>query len=386
MKNYLKFFCGALFLVCVGLFFANKDKTTNHDVDVLFFCYDLGDSNPMQRVMKELDKQGITYKVLALGKALEIFQSNALKLDLPDVKWDRSKILDATHIKLVENSINPKIVITGMASAVQAQVLNLFKKKQAYTIAFYDNFDTIETAEYVQDFLKTVGKIDEYFIPSETTLPGFQKLEQTKHSTLSVFGQPILENWDDVFSKTNKEELRQKLKVELQDQVLLFAGDYTDTYKEYFRIFVKGVRAFNSSNLKVFVTYHPKTDGSFEKSVVEEEKISNIRIIETKEFSTTEIATIANAFACHKSSMGIQALYVGLPVIYIVKSGEVRNFAIQQGIAEQVEKTDDLSAALDRILKAANRNQSPVQQNLGIPKNATARMVTHIKELLAKKM
>ena len=385
MKNYLKLFCGALFLVCVGLFFTNKDKITNHDVDVLFCCYDLGDSNPMQRVMKELDKQGISYKVLAVGKALEIFQSNALKLNLPDVKWDRSKILDATHLKLVENSVNPKIVITGMASAVQAQVLNLFKKKQAYTIAFYDNFDTVQTAKYVQSFLKTVDKIDEYFIPSETTLPGFQKLEQTKHSTLSVFGQPILENWDDVFSKTNKAELRQKLKVEPQEQVLLFAGDYTDTYKEYFRTFIKGVGAFNNPNLKVFVTYHPKTDGSFEKSVVEEEKISNIRIIDIKEFSTTEIATIANAFACHKSSMGIQALYVGIPVIYVVKSGEIRNFATQQGIASQVENAADLSAALDRILKTANRNQPPVQQNLGIPKAATTRMVAHIKELLVQK-
>lgn len=384
MKKYLKLLCGALCLVCVGLFFANKDEATNHDVDVLFCCYDLGDSNPMQRVMKELDKQEITYTVLALGKAFEIFQSNTLKLDLPDLKWDRSKTLDSYQLKFVENAVKPKVVIAGMASAVQAQVLNLFKEKQAYTIAFYDNFDTVETAEYVQDFLKTVRKIDEYFIPSETTLPGFQKLEQTKQSTLSVFGQPILENWDDVFSKANKEGLRQKLNVEQKDQVILFAGDCTDTYKEYFKIFVKGIGVFNNPRLKVFVTYHPKTDGSFEKSVVQEEKISNIRIIDTKEFSTTEIATIANIFACHKSSMGIQALYVGLPVIYVVKSGEVRNFAIQQNIATQVENAADLSFALDKLIKVVNRNQPLVQQNLGIPKNATTKMTKHIKELLEK--
>ena len=386
MKNYLKLFFGALYLVCVGLFFVGKSYSANQEVDVLFCCYDLGDSHPMQRVMKDLEEQGISYKVLALGKALEVFTSNTLNLDLLDVKSDREQALDTTHLKLIEDAVRPKIVITGMASVVQAQVLNLFKEKQAYAIAFYDNFDTVETADYAQPFLRRVEQIDEYFIPSEATLPGFQKLEKTKHSKLSIFGQPILENWDDVFSKTNKEELRQKLDVGSQDQVLLFAGDCNNTYQQYFRIFVKGVGAFNNPNLKVFVTYHPKTDGSFERSVVEEEKIPNIKIIDTKEFSTTQIATIANAFACHKSSMGIQALYVGLPVIYVVESGEVRNFAIQQGIATQVESAADLSSALDRILKAANRNQSPVQQSLGIPKNATARMVTHIKELLAKKV
>ena len=68
-----------------------------------------------------------------------------------------------------------------------------------------------------------------------------------------------------------------------------------------------------------------------------------------------------------------------------MKSGEIRNFATQQGIASQVENAADLSAALDRILKTANRNQPPVQQNLGIPKAATTRMVAHIKELLVQK-
>ncbi len=351
------------------------------EVDVLFCTYDVGDSKPLERVMTELKKLNITSKVLAFGKSADIFhqEPGLIKLELPDAKWDREKILSNDQLTFIKNAVEPKIVIVGMASAIQAQILNFFKRERAYTIAFYDNFDAPEGKDYIQAFLKNITKIDEYFLPSATTLSGFQKMKSTKQAKLNVLGQPVLEEWGEIFTKTNKDDLRQKLNVTKQDQIILFVGGCDDTYKEYFRIFVKSMKSFPDK--KIMVTYHPKTDGSLEKAVIAEEKAQNIKVIDKGGPSTSEISTIANVLICHKSSVGVQALYMGLPVIYVVKKGDLNNFAINQGLALSVETAQDLTNILSLILSSANRNQAPIKE-LDIPKNATKNMITRISQIL----
>ncbi|MBY0462671.1 MAG: hypothetical protein K2Q34_05785 [Alphaproteobacteria bacterium] len=372
-------------LAILGTFlFAKTYFTAPHQVDVLFCPYDIADSNIMKRLIQELEKQNVTYKVLPFGKAQEVFENNShlVKADFPDVKWDREKNLDAEHLAFIKNKIKSKIVIASMASAAQAQVLNILKSEKTHTIAIYDNFDSVVDKEYVQAFLKQVEQIDEYFLPSQTTLAGFQTLEKTRHAKLSVLGQPALEDWDEIFSKTNKTDLKQKLGLEPSDQVILFVGGYDDTYKEYFGLFVKAMKAFKDNhNIKILVTYHPKTDGSLERSVIEEEKADNIKVIDNNGPSTAEISTITNILCCHKSSVGIQALYAGVPVIYVVKKSELNNFAIKKGLALEIDDTSELIEAIKRILSTANRNQSPTK-DIGIPKDATKNIVKRIKELL----
>ena len=356
-------------------------------VDVLFCPYDIADSNIMKRLMQECEKQHVTYKILPFGKADEVFKNNPYLAsdNFPDVKWDREKTLETEHITLIKNKIKSKIVIAGMASAIQAQILNVFKAENTYTIAFYDNFDSVEGKEYVQAFLKQVDQIDEYFLPSQTTLPGFQNLDKAKHSKLSVLGQPALEDWDDIFSNTNKDDLKKKLGLAPLDQVILFVGGYDDTYKEYFQLFVKAMKALKgNSDIKIFVTYHPKTDGSLERSVIEEEKADTIKVIDKDGPSTAEIATISSILCCHKSSVGIQALYAGVPVVYVVKKGELNNFAIKNGLAHEIDDSSELIETIKRILSTANRNQSSIK-DIGIPKDATKSIIKRIKKLLSNK-
>ncbi|MBY0281452.1 MAG: hypothetical protein K2W94_04760 [Alphaproteobacteria bacterium] len=371
-------------LAILGTFlFVKTHFTAPHQVDVLFCPYDVGDSNPMKKVMYECEKQGITYKILPFGKAQEVFDKDPhlVTTDFPDTKWDREKTLNAENLTFIKNKVKSKIVIAGMASAIQAQVLNALKDEKAYAIAIYDNFDSVVDKEYVQAFLKHVKQIDEYFLPSQTTLPGFQTLEKTRQIKLNVLGQPFLEDWDEIFSKTDKANLKQRLGLQPLGQVILFVGGYDDTYKEYFQLFVKAMRAFKDNNIKVLVTYHPKTDGSLEKSVIEAEKADNIIVIDKNGPSTAEIATVTDILCCHKSSVGIQALYAGVPVIYVVKKGELNNFAIKKGLALEIDDTLELIEAIKRILSTANRNQAPTK-DIGIPKDATKNMVKRIKELL----
>ena len=371
------------FFLIIMTFISSVSIMAATSVDVLFCAYDMGESNAFNKLMSELDKQKITYKILALGKSLDVFNQhpNLIKIDLPDVKSNREQTLGSDHLELIKNTVHPKIIIAGMSSVVQAQLLNSFRDA-AYTVAFYDNFDDPESKEYIQPFLKTIGKIDEYFLPSETTLPGFQRSDVTRLAKLSVLGQPVLEDWDDTFVKTDKLELRSRLHVSSMDKVLLFVGGYDDTYKDYFRLFVKAMKSFETdSDLKVFVTYHPKTKGEAEKLIITEEGARNIKIIEQDGPSTAQIATISDVLLCHKSSVGIQALYIGLPVVYVVKKGDLNNFAINQGLAYEVEDLETLTDTVKNILSAANSNKAPLK-SLGIPKEATKKITERIKTLL----
>ena len=62
----------------------------------------------------------------------------ACQFDLDADLSDRSVLLPAPKVKEIQDKVTPKIVMCGMASASQAQVLNAFP--QAYRVAYYDNF------------------------------------------------------------------------------------------------------------------------------------------------------------------------------------------------------------------------------------------------------
>lgn len=379
MLNFLKKF---IYLLAV---FFQVSCTQNDSPKVLFCVYDMGDLNPMKRVMKQLEKNGISYQIIAVGKASEVLKGSSTLVPLPDIKeeqltaWKREELIDKKVLDSITKDIKPQVVITGMAAAWQAQVLNYFADRKAYTIAFYDNFDPIDQKEYVQPFLKEVGKINMYMVPSEETLKSFKDHKSIKADQLFVSGQPVLEEWDETFKETDSKALRKDLGLTDDDQVILFVGGYDDTYEEYFTKFVQGAKKFKSEkNLKFSVTYHPKSGGKIEHKIIDQEKASNIKVVD--KMSSVKLATLAKVFVCHKSGMGMHALYAGLPVIYVVKKDSYPNFAIDKGLAIQAETPEELEEALKRILSTANKNRAEVVKSLGIPMDSTQLVVKTIKD------
>ena len=359
-------------------------------VDVLVCVYDMGDAGPLEKVTAKFDRERISYRVVAIGKAAEKLGVSESLVSLKALKskeiinLPREKLLSEQLLKDISAQCQPKVVLAGMAAACQAQLLNHFKAQGAYTVAFYDNFDPITTKEYVQPFLEEVGKIDVYMIPAKATLKSFQEHERTKSAKLEVVGQPMLEEWDEIFTVTKRADLRKKIGLADADQVVLFVGGYDDTYQEYFTRFVEGAKKLEGQkHVKFLVTYHPKTDGSLEKKVITEQKATNVQVIDKGGPSSMQLATLAKVLVCHKSGMGMQALYKGLSVVYVVKKGSYPNFALEQGLAEQVEAADEVAETLQRLLAAANSNRADIK-DLGVPRDATLAIVGEIKERIGK--
>ncbi len=377
---------------CIMVVWTSVIEAAPETIDVLMVAYDMGDTGPLKQVMQQFDQQKISYRVVAVGKASEELKDYPTLLNLEDFPnndlkaWSREKLFDGNIIKKLQEKVSPKIVITGMASAVQAQLINGFKSQGSYTMAFYDNFDPIIDKEYVQPFLKEIQAVDAYLIPAQPTLESFKVHEKTKGAQLKVVGQPALQVWDEIFKDTDRKALREALGLNDQDQVVLFVGGYDTTYQDFFACFVEGAKNFEAHpNIKFFVTYHPKTEGELEKQIIQEKKATNIHVIEKTGPSTQQMATLANVIVCHKSNVGMQALYKRIPVIYLVKKGDYSNFALDQGLAKQVETSTDFVQTLALTLKAANQNNADFSQKMGIPENATQTIVDCVKEALSKK-
>jgi hypothetical protein len=376
-------------LVYLFTLFFQISCTQTDTPKVLICVYDMGDLNPLRRVMSQLDKEKIPYKVIAVGKAAEVLKGSPSLIPLENIKeerlhqWKREELFDKKTLDIIANDYKPQIVIAGMAAAWQAQTLNYFAEQKVYTIAFYDNFDPIDKKEYVQPFLKEVKKINLYMIPSEETLKSFKVHQSIKADQLLISGQPVLEEWDDAFKVTDSTTLRKELGLTETDKVILFVGGYDDTYEEYFTKFVQGVKSFqDQKDVKFLVTYHPKSGGKIERKVIDQEKASNVTILD--KVPSVKLATITKVFVCHKSGMGMHALYAGLPVVYMVEKNYYPNFAIDKGLAMQVETPEELKETLNRILATANKNRAEVAESLGIPAGSTQLIVTTIKSVLKK--
>ena len=353
-----------LFILTIALTGCQSSRQPYQQPDVLFIAYDQGESNAFLQLEKSLQQHHINYRILAFGRASEVFDEHPLRLDSSvkrqqQLKNDRNNKLSSAEIDSIIHSLHPGIIYSGMSSVVQAQLMNAFKDQGSYTVAFYDNIDPIGSKEYVQPFLSSVKSPDEYHISSQATRDSFDDRPVFAQSKLTVSGNPALEAWDKIYQQTDTDNIRQELNINKSQPVVVFAGGYDTTYQTYLRIFVEATRSMPS--ILFLVTYHPKTDGSLEKSITSELATGNVRVIEKGTHSTTALSKLSQAVVVHKSSIAAQALYKNKPVLYVAEPA-FNNFLTRLELApvastpEQVKiellsiiDTKTKSTGLDRI-------------------------------------
>ncbi len=336
-------------------------------VDVVFIAYDQGESNAFKPLESTLIAKGISYNILAIGRAAEIFASHPRKLSIPPVdevtlKENRKTPLSPETIKAITRSISPFIVYTGMASTAQAQLANAFKKQGSYSIAFYDNFDSPLRQPYLTPFLEEIHHPDEFHVPSVPTSQSFAGIALANQARIIVTGQPALESWDEIYKNTNETKLRRELGLNPNDPVVLFAGGYDDGYEQSFRVFMEATKQL--PDITFLVTHHPKYSGQLESRIINAFGSKNVRLIPKEVANTASASKLALAIATHKSTVGAQALYKGKPVIYIAAQG-YSNFLIEGGLADRTFTPRETAAAIkSAINKRANTSPG---HHLGMP-------------------
>lgn len=347
--------------------------------EVLFVAYDMGDMNALKAVAGALEAKGKTPCFMAFGQARTKMLDDG-RLVLKDMgegevsDWGRTRRLTDGDLERVK-ALSPKVVVVGMASALQAQLMNTASHK---AFAFYDNFDPIVDAfgkgkEYIQAFLDEAAKLKHpftYLVPSEATGESFDTDPRTKGTPRVSVGQPVLEEWDTLFETMDRDALRTRLDIAPDRRVIVFAGGYDDSYETYVTLFIDTMKEMvDSHNLEVLITYHPKPGGTLERRLVEAAASPHIRVIETEDkggVATNKLATIADVFMCHKSSLGPQAVSQNLAMLYVADPKEYSNLVIEKGLAQIAGTKEDVAARLEELLGGERASQGLAP--LGLPK------------------
>ena len=352
--------------------------------DVLFIAYDQGESSAFLQIEKSLAAKGVSFRVLALGRGAAVYKDHSKALVLPEginadaLTYKRSGLLPPASLAAVTQGIQPRIVYTGMASAVQAQLANAFQQEGSAVIAFYDNFDTAVGNAGIRPFLDQIKHLDEIQAPTLETQKSLHHIPALKNTKVTLVGQPALEEWDAVFSEVDDALLRKRLHLAADDKVVLFAGGNLDEgYKQAFGQFVQA--AARLPRVQFLVTWHPKFDGQFEAGVVRSANAKNIQLVGKDVGSTAQLCKLASVVATYQSTVGAKALYKGKPVIYIAGE-DYNNFLINAGLAVRTSTVDTTVVALKQTLRKqkATVSLSP----LGMPEKPSSVVTDRIVERL----
>ncbi|MDP0562692.1 MAG: hypothetical protein QS721_10365 [Candidatus Endonucleobacter sp. (ex Gigantidas childressi)] len=332
----------------------------------MFIAYDQGESNAFIQIEKQLIKNNISYKILAIGSAATIFASHPNKIELPSfnskdaLNKDRTTRLPDDIVNQITRSYGPHIIYSGMASTAQAQLINLFSQQGSYTIAFYDNFDDPAKQRYLIPFMLETNALDELHVPSNATHNRFLTFPALNKLNIIVTGQPALEGWDEVYRNTDTTTIRQQLGLGPANHVILFAGEYDHDYEESFNVFIQATKKL--PHIKFAVTHHPKYDGQLEADIIKKYKCSNVFLIPKGKMTTAMLSKVALAIATHKSTVGALALYKSKPVVYIADDN-YSNFLIDAGLATKASTPEKAAKALSLAI----RSPLPSLKSLGMP-------------------
>ena len=376
---------------------ASKSITTQNTLkkqiktDILFIAYDYGDAVAFKAVLPQLKLHNIHFQILAFGAAEQVFSDELhtiqLKTLLPQkqqaalvTKWktSRSELLPALMLKDITSQFTTHIVVTGMAHAIQAQLASQFSQTGSHTIAFYDNFDVPQSQNYVKPWLNTVKGINEVFLPGDYLIDSFLKIASLSRSEITVTGNPALESWANSQEDTDKTKIINELSLSAKKPIAIYAMGYDKSASHWFNRFLDA--AMDRPDIQVVVALHPKIRGQLDPLLASRiQKIKNIKI-SPQNITTEALTGIADLVVTHKSTVGVKAAYVGVPVLYLADE-TYTNILIDHHFAELASSWSEIINTLHQMLDQTKRSPKSFA-SLGIPMQSAARFNGRLLEVL----
>ncbi|MFN7662268.1 MAG: hypothetical protein ACK5PQ_00870 [Alphaproteobacteria bacterium] len=315
------------FLLFLSLLSQLSFSASKRPVDVLLYGHGIGDSKALQQIIKELKKTNLSYTVVASGEGIKVLEEQK---DIHTLKWGSLKKkadpLRSSEIEYLKQQWKPRIVLTGMSSVAQAEVLNAFPK--AKRVILYDKFEDPRNISSLKPFLKTVGSVDVCLVPSQSLIPSFEVL--FKGTQIEVVGHPALKEWENVFFNIDRSKLRQKLGIEPTQKVVVFFGGRGEGYQESLDLFCNAVK--NHSGWKVLVVPYPAEDGWTEKKAVGHKSHMSVEM----GYALPELASIADAVVCPRLSVCPMVFLMGVPCVYL-ESKDYSDSFIERGWIERLQ-------------------------------------------------
>ncbi len=320
--------------------------------DYVIYAQDAGETYAFLPLLSHLEENNANYLLLVGGVAEEIcakkslFSEKICSIKTFGVNIDktgpRSQEISDQKLFSITDNLEPKVFLTGVAFHLQKQLLDAFSQKGVRTVAYWDNFGTVGDDPYFSIASTVEKSADFLFLPSQKHLlsPLFQKRFPDQ---IYVVGQPSLEEWKKIyrpaFSKNNR--------------WMVYVGGYGAQYEEAFELFLDEISQCEI-DYEIFVLPHPKFEGAFEKKSLQRtlKKNPHLCVHIEKSMTTQEAVYFSDLVICHQSSVGIQAISLDKPVIYLIPSDQnFTNFALDINLAKRAFNHDSFQKALEDVMQ-----------------------------------
>lgn len=279
-----------------------EDEKGNEKTELLVSTRDPGSGNAVLPVLKELIKdKGLQIDIITDGRAQEIIQNN---FQTQDITPERI-VLEA------ENVIGtPKAILIDVSSniGIDAYVSLTFPGVPKILILDYYADLVEEFKEKNLPFPDKICVLDKK--AKELLIESFPKLE----NIIEITGQPAF----DKFAKENTEQLarevKQKLGLKPTDKLVSFMSTMDELEK--IKLLAETLEKINGSFYFAFRP-HPRDNVSY-KTYNKILTDANIKIVDTKKFSTNDIGAASDVVLTTWSTEGLHAIYRRKPSIHII--------------------------------------------------------------------
>lgn len=379
-------------------------QVKNNPLQVLIVTYDAGETNFLIPAVRELaTHDNVEIQIVALGTSASVWNSKlsesekkllidinttcGVKTHITQNGWVRENLLPAEDIASLQACLDADVVVSGAMSKAQDQIGEAMIAEGARHLVVHDGFGPFNDESVEHLFLDSAT---EFLVPSRYVKESLKKIDPK--AKVEIVGQPSLNDWIQASDRLNATEIRGKLGLSGEKPILVYAGGYGPAYEQAFELFCQAAKDLKD-DYDIVVSIHPKRDDSvaaddvknFERNTLDKYGLRDIKVISVKRtgVSTMEAAFVSDIVASHDSTVGIQALFMGKPTLYLdVPTTTYTNFALEEGYTFRATNPSDFSALVRRldVDKVDNnpKQRSRIFKKMGVPANAAKLVVDEI--------
>ncbi|MDX2085329.1 MAG: hypothetical protein SFZ03_08075 [Candidatus Melainabacteria bacterium] len=364
---------------------------------VAFLLHDAGETEALRPVIARLAQAHVPYTLLTTGTASRLLAGHPHQVSLPDAPVAGTPTQQAAwwqQMTTLCQRLHPAVVMTGVVSPFQQLLSGLFRRQGAPVVGYTDGYTLNPTTELFQRFAKTLSA---WWVPTAVQAAWLRQC--LPQMPVAVVGQPTADRWErqnlSASPATTDAATQTPLTAPSTPQTLqppprlLWVGGYGAGYEEAFGLFCSLARQW-AGRAQFQVALHPSQDGAVERQWIDRMGLTGLVEILPKHQPTERALAQASAVLTQDSSMVVQGLMLGKPVLLTGPPVNPTqwNAPVAQGLLSRYTKVETLAAELLQQLRQPPADPSEasrqVRNQLGLPNHSALRMAEQLQQHCAE--
>jgi hypothetical protein len=360
---------------------AAAEHAAAFQTNYLFVLAHAGETNELLPLLKHFAHEGRSFQILAIGTAQELVARTikrvaSLRFHCLNISFWKaiekthpiSQATDSDQISALFDEVQPRFVVTGVATEIQKQFLEEAQKRNITSYAYWDNpFPEGKTPYFIQA-QKTQALASFVLFPTQFVADYFStRPPQTKY----VVGKPTLQSKIAQIQGSDPAKIRHKLPFSSPtNPIITFVGTKGSDYALALHDFCRWASKKDSN---VILRTHPASDTLLERDLATVFLPRHYISENTDPLLTfCEALAVASLVVTYDSSVGFEAFAAGKKVAHIIplsvpEATRYSNAFLDQGLIRTIKTELDLDLLLDKL--SSDPSEKTAFSNLNMPVN-----------------